>query len=108
MLSNDTQVTSMLNFHAHFRETVIFVNFYKIHDEKCSFLSFSTTRVKGIIWNQHIWSLFMLPNIDKNNYPEETELDTNPSLTLAQTLTLSTGERILTILRPVVVTTPWF
>ena len=33
-------------------------------------------------------------NIDKKNYPEETELDTNPSLTLARTLTLSTGERI--------------
>ena len=32
-------------------------------------------------------------NIDKNNYHEETELDTNPSLTLARTLTLSTGER---------------
>ena len=32
------------------------------------------------------------PNIDKNNYPEETELDTNPSLTLARNLTLSTGE----------------
>ena len=47
-------------------------------------------------------------NIDKNNYAEETELDTNPSLTLARTLTLSTGERILAILRPVVVTTPRF
>ena len=33
-------------------------------------------------------------NIDKNNYPEETELDTNPSITLVQNLTLSTGERI--------------
>ena len=33
-------------------------------------------------------------NIDKNNYPEETELDTNSSLTLARTLTLSIGERI--------------
>ena len=33
------------------------------------------------------------PNIDKNHYPEETELDTNPSLTLTRTLTLSTGER---------------
>ena len=33
------------------------------------------------------------PNIDKNNNPEETELGTNPSLTLARTLTLSTGER---------------
>ena len=47
-------------------------------------------------------------NIDKNTYPEETELDTNPSLTLARTLTLSTGERILAILRPVVVTAPRF
>ena len=33
-------------------------------------------------------------NSGKNNYTEETELDTNPSLTLARTLTLSTGERI--------------
>ena len=33
-------------------------------------------------------------NIDKNNYPEETELDTNPSLILARTLTQSTGEHI--------------
>ena len=43
-----------LNFHPHFCETVILSNFYEIHDEKYSFLSFSTTRVKGIIWNQHI------------------------------------------------------
>ena len=47
-------------------------------------------------------------NIDKNKYPVETELDTNPSQTLAETLTLSTDERILAILRPVVVTTPRF
>ena len=33
------------------------------------------------------------PNIDKKNYPEETKLDTNHSLTLARTLTLSTGGR---------------
>ena len=33
-------------------------------------------------------------NIDKNNYPEETELGSNPSLTLARTLSLSPGERI--------------
>ena len=32
-------------------------------------------------------------NIDKNKYAEETELYTNPSLTLARTLTLSIGER---------------
>ena len=30
-------------------------------------------------------------NIDKNNYPEETDI--NPSLTQADTLTLSIGER---------------
>ena len=32
-------------------------------------------------------------NIDKNNYLEDKELDTNPSITLAQTLTLSTCQR---------------
>ena len=32
-------------------------------------------------------------NIEKNNYHEEKELDTNPSLTLAQTLFLSICER---------------
>ena len=37
MLSNDTQMTRMLNFHQYFSETVILNNFYKIHDEKCSF-----------------------------------------------------------------------
>ena len=31
-------------------------------------------------------------DIDKNNYPEKTVVDTNPSLTLAQILTLSIGE----------------
>ena len=30
---------------------------------------------------------------DRNNYSEQTELETNISLTLAQTLTLCTGER---------------
>ena len=47
-------------------------------------------------------------DIGKNNYPEETEIDTNPSITLARTLTLSTSERILAITRQVVVTTPRF
>ena len=32
-------------------------------------------------------------DIDKHNYPEERELDTNPILTLARILTLSTGKR---------------
>ena len=47
-------------------------------------------------------------NIDKNNYPEETELDTNPSLTLARTLTLSIGERIFGHFTSGLVTTPRF
>ena len=45
--TNDT----FFNSHPYFSETVILNNFYKIHDEKCSFLSFSTTRVKRHIWN---------------------------------------------------------
>ena len=45
-------------------------------------------------------------NIDKNYYPEETELDTNPSLTLARTLTLSTGELNFGNLTSSLVTTP--
>ena len=47
-------------------------------------------------------------NIDKNNYPEETELDTNPSLTLARTLTLSIGECNFGNFTSSLVTTPIF
>ena len=47
-------------------------------------------------------------NIHKNNYPEETELDTNLSLTLAQTLTLFIVSAVLAILFPVFVTTARF
>ena len=47
-------------------------------------------------------------NIDKDDYPEETELDTNPSLTLARTLTLSTGERSFGHFTSSLVTTPRF
>ena len=48
------------------------------------------------------YDLYFKKNIHKNNAPEETGLDTNPSLTLVQALTLSTGERSLAIihLRP--------
>ena len=46
-------------------------------------------------------------NIDKNNYPEETELDTNPCLTLARTLTLSTSEHNIGNFTSSLVTTPW-
>ena len=47
-------------------------------------------------------------NIDKNYYPEETELDINPSLTLARTLTLSTGERNFGNFTSSLVSTPRF
>ena len=47
-------------------------------------------------------------NIDKNNYHEETELDTNRSLTLARTLTLSIGERNFGNFTFSLVTTPRF
>ena len=47
-------------------------------------------------------------NIDKNNYPEETELDTNTSLTQARTLTLSIGERSCGNFTSSRVTTPRF
>ena len=45
-------------------------------------------------------------NIDKDNYPEETELDTNSSITLARTQTLSTGERNFGNFTSSLVTTP--
>ena len=47
-------------------------------------------------------------NIDKKKYPEETELDINPSLTLARTLTLSTGVHNLGNVTSSLVTTPQF
>ena len=47
-------------------------------------------------------------NNDKNNNPEETELDINPSLTLPRTLTLSIGERIFGLFTSSLVTTPDF
>ena len=47
-------------------------------------------------------------NIGENNYPEETELDTNPSLTLARTLTLSTGGCNVGHFTSSLVTTPPF
>ena len=56
-------------------------------------------------------SMFMLHKYwQKNNYSEETELDTctNPSLTLARTLTLSTGERNFGNFTSRLVTTPLF
>ena len=54
-----------------------------------------TTRVKRSIWIQYILVNVHVAWIFINNYPDETELDTNPSLTPAQTLTPSTGERSL-------------
>ena len=65
----DTQITHIKLFIRIFVKLILSLFFYKIHDEKCSFLPFSTARVKGSIWNQHIL------------------------VTHCSTLTLSTGER---------------
>ena len=54
MLLNDTQFAHIFKVHPYCRETVILSILYKIHDEKYSFLLFSTTRIKHIIWKQHI------------------------------------------------------
>ena len=55
MLSIDTQITRILNFHPHYRETVILSNFYEfITKNAVFFLLFKTTRVKSITWNQYI------------------------------------------------------
>ena len=59
-LSSDTQITHLFNNHQHFSETVILSNFYKIHDEKYSFLPFSTGQcsccinIKKISWRHGI------------------------------------------------------
>ena len=37
ILLNDTQITHILNFHPHFRETVILGIFCQIDNEMCSF-----------------------------------------------------------------------
>ena len=60
--------------------------------------------MKPAYFGQCPWGI----NIDKNNYHEETELDTNPSLTLARTLTLSIGERNFGNFTFSLVTTPRF
>ena len=56
MLSNDTQMTRMLNFHSYFRETVILNNFYIIHDDKCIFcrLAPQELNVSYISVNVHV------------------------------------------------------
>ena len=55
ILWNDRQITRILNFYPHFCKTVISRNVYQIHDDKCSFLSFSTQRVKRIITSGSGW-----------------------------------------------------
>ena len=47
-----TQVARILNFHPHFRKTVISGNFYQILDEKCSFF---------VAWHNKSWTYHMKP-----------------------------------------------
>ena len=61
MLSNDTQITRMLNFHSHFREIVILGNFYKIDAWKCSFCRLAQQELKVSYETSIFWSMFMLP-----------------------------------------------
>ena len=61
MFSNDTQITRMFNFHAHFRETVILGNFYEIRDEKCIFCRLAQQELKVSHETSIFWSMFMLP-----------------------------------------------
>ena len=60
--------------------------------------------MKPAYFGQYSWCT----NIDKNNYPEELELDTNPSLTLTRTLTIYIGERSFGNFKSSLVTTPQF
>ena len=61
MLSNDTQITRMLNFHPHFRETVILGIFYKIHGENAVFCRLAQQELKVLDETSLFWSMFMLP-----------------------------------------------
>ena len=82
--------------------------FYTIHDEKCSFLHLVQQELNVAHQTSNCGQGSCCRLLDKNSYPEETELDTNPSLTLAQTLTLSIVSAVLAILLPIVVTTARF
>ena len=77
-----------------------FGNVFQIHDENTVFCR-SVQQEINVSYETSI-------NINKNNSPEETELDTNPSLTLARTLTLSSGERSFHHFTSSLVTTPRF
>ena len=93
MLSNDTHITRILNFHPYFRETVILSNFIKFMAKNAVFCCLAQQELNVSYETSIFGQCSYCQNVDKNNYPEETELDTNPSLALARTVTLSTGER---------------
>ena len=61
MLFNDTQIAHIFNFHPYCHETVILSNFYKIHDEKYSFLLFGTKELNISYENSIFQSMFILP-----------------------------------------------
>ena len=94
------RITVKLGFFNLFNET---------HGKKYGFWPFKAARVKMSImkipWFKQYWCLI---TIFKNNNNKRTQLDTNPMLTLAQTLTLSTGDVVLTILLAGVVTSLWY
>ena len=108
ILSNETQMTRILNFHPHFRATVIWRIFYKIYDEKCSSCRLVQQGLNVTYKPAYFGQCSCCINIDINNYPEEAELDTKPILAVVRTLILSTGKRSFWHFPPSLVTTPRF
>ena len=107
--SNYIWITYLSTIYPNKSETGVFNLFNETRGKKYSFWPFKAARVKMSImkipWFKQYWCLI---TIFKNNYNKRTQLDTNPRLTLAQTLTLSTGDVVLTILLVGVVTSQWY
>ena len=102
-------ITYLSTIYPNNSETGFFNLFNETHGKKYGFWPFKAARVKMSImkipWFKQYWCLI---TIFKNNNDKRTQLDTNPRLTLAQTLTLSTGDVVLTILLVGVVTSLWY
>ena len=108
IFSNGTRVTYIKSFIRIFVKLCFWTIFIKFMKKNAVFCHLVKQELKVANETSIFGQCSCYTYIDKSNYPEETELDTNPSLTLAQTLTLSIVSTILAILLPVVVTTARF
>ena len=62
MLSNNTQITRMLNVHPHFGETVIWgIFFIKFMTKNAVFCRLAQQELKVSYQTGIFWSMFMLP-----------------------------------------------